>query len=327
MAKAPVCLHRPRTAIAREINTGFAGENFSAAIARVPCRINIEATSFRSVETWLTISTSEAQTLHFHVDVIGQQTIVKVSADADTAINAFEPLHDVTRDNLDVEMLPDSGRTIVNKTTFVPGVTPTFNPHGDLTPLSMTQPRPLNANGGRLNATAHQLDFTDANDLEHGGTVLSTQLTFGMLPEFKILANNWAAEYGLKSRAEVLKVSKAGINDSRVYGYQFLQNAALSTRDSVTDPNVPSIMQPPPGPSATTPDSRIGIVAVSAPTPSDSDMYLLRGDATLSERHTLTAQYFENTGTSYNRTAGSLPGFDTTFDLEGRNVMVAETWV
>lgn len=381
-----VSLRSPQTGVTREITTGAAGEYFFAAIAPGAYRITVEAPGFRGVETGLTISTSETQTLDFHLEVAGQQASVQVSADADMGINAFEPLRAVTRNTLDVEMLPNNGRSIVNMITLAPGVTPTFNPRGgNLTTLSIAQAGQLNANGGRSKATAHQLDFTDANDWEYGGIALSTQPSPDMLQEFKILTNNWAAEYGLKSSAEVLMVTKSGTNDLHGSGYDFLQNSALnardyydrsgsatpmrqnmygvtaggaikrdrlflfggwesrrtrgsspvtianvltqSARDSVTDANIKSIIQLMPLPTASTSDSRIGTVAVSAPTPSDSDMYLLRGDATLSERHTLTARYFENTGTSYNRTAGSLPGFDATFDPKGRNAMVAETWV
>jgi len=100
-----------------------------------------------------------------------------------------------------------------------------------------------------------------------------------------------------------------------------------SARDGVTDPAVKALLPLLPAASAATANPRIGTVAVSAPTPSDSDLYLVRGDASLTSRHTLALRYFQNTGTSYNRTAGSLPGYDATFDPRGRNAMLAETWV
>ncbi|MBC8165137.1 MAG: hypothetical protein H7Y20_04590 [Bryobacteraceae bacterium] len=100
-----------------------------------------------------------------------------------------------------------------------------------------------------------------------------------------------------------------------------------AARDSVTDPTVRQILSLLPLPTAPTANPRVGTIAVTAPTPSDSDQFLLRGDAVISSAHTLTLRYFQNIGTSFNRTAGSLPGFDATFDPKGRNAMVAETWV
>ena len=265
-------------------------------------------------------------------------------------------------------------------------MTPAFSPRGgNLTTLSIAQAGQVYANGGRSKASSHYLDFTDANDWEFGGIALSTQPAPDMLQEFKILTNNWAAEYGVKSNAQVLMVTRAGSNQPHGAAYDFVQNSALNARDyfdrsgkanplrqnifgfaaggaakpdrvflfggyegrrsrgsspvtianvlteraraSISDANVKQIAGLLPLPTAATANPNIGTVAVSAPSPSNGNQYLLRGDAAIRANHTLAVRYFQNTGTSYNRTAGSLPGFDATFDPQGRNAMIAETWV
>ena len=370
----------------RQLITTDDGAYFFAAVPPGSYRLRAEKEGFAPSTADLTVSTSETLTRNFKLRVASQSASVDVVASSAGELNTFEPLRSVTRGSLEMQTLPNSGRNIVNVIALAPGVTPTFSPRGgNLTTLSIAQAGQLNANGGRSKASAHYLDFTDANDWEFGGVALATQPTPDMLQEFKILTNNWAAEYGLKSNAQVLMVTRAGTNQLHGSAYDFLQNAALNSRDyfdrtgsatplrqnifgfaagapikrdriflfggyegrrnrgsspvtianvltqaardRVADPSVQSILKLLPLPTAPTSNPNIGTLAVSAPSPSDSDQFLVRGDAVLTRNHTLTGRYYQNLGTSFNRTAGSLPGFDATFDPKGRNAMLAETWV
>jgi len=369
----------------RTVTSAENGAYFFAAVAPGAYRLRAAKDAFATVSTDLTIGASETLTRDLRLPIATQQTSVEVTAEAE-AINRFEPLRAVSRSTLEIQNLPNSGRNIVNMITLAPGVTPTFSPRGgNLTTLSIAQAGQLNANGGRSKASSHYLDFTDANDWEFGGIALSTQPAPDMLQEFKILTNNWAAEYGVKSNAQVLMVTRSGSNQLHGSAYDFLQNSALNSRDyfdrsgsasplrqnifgvaaggpakrdriflfggyegrrsrgsspvtianvlteraraGVTDASVKQILNLLPLPTAPTANPNIGTVAVSAPSPSNGNQYLLRGDAVLTANHTLALRYFDNSGSSYNRTAGSLPGFDATFDPKGRNAMIAETWV
>lgn len=100
-----------------------------------------------------------------------------------------------------------------------------------------------------------------------------------------------------------------------------------TARAAVEDPTVRSILNLLPPAQTATSNPLIGTLALQTTTPSDSDQFILRGDQYFSDAHSLTMRYFQNLGTSVNRTAGSLPGFDATFDPRGRNAMVADTWV
>jgi hypothetical protein len=89
----------------------------------------------------------------------------------------------------------------------------------------------LNSNGDRSKASAHYLDFTDANDWEFGGIALATKPTPDMLAEVKLLTNKWNAEYGLESNAQVVMLTRYGTNHFHGRAYHFLQNAQLNSRD------------------------------------------------------------------------------------------------
>lgn len=386
-----VTLTSQETNASRNVRTSESGAFFFAALPPGPYRLKVEKDGFNVVAADLAVSTSETQTRNFILQVKQQDVAVEVVADVGSVVNTFEPLRSVTRSRLEIETLPNSGRNIVNMIVLSPGVSPTFNPRGgSLTTLNIAQAGQINANGGRSKASSHQLDSTDANDWEFGGVALATQPTPDMLQEFKLLTNNWAAEYGVKSNAQVLMVTRSGTNAIHGVAYEFLQNRVLNARDyfdrtgmstplrqsifgftlggpvvrnrtflfggyegrrrrgsspvflaavptesarqSVTDPSVRQLLSLLPVPTVPTANARIGTVTTTAPTPSDSDQFILRGDqyfgnGTGWNAHTVAVRYYQNLGTSYSRTANSLPGFDATFDPRGRNAMIADTWV
>ncbi|HEX9110864.1 MAG TPA: TonB-dependent receptor, partial [Terriglobales bacterium] len=56
-------------------------------------------------------------------------------------------------------------------------------------------------------------------------------ITPEMLQEFKLLTSNFSAEYGVKSNAEVIMVSKSGTNQLHGSAYDFVQNTLFNARD------------------------------------------------------------------------------------------------
>ncbi len=374
------------TQVSRSVTTAAAGVYLFSAVAPGRYRLTATKPGFRTIAADLAVYASQSTTQNFSLQVGEQSTTVAVSAEVTPIVDAGEPLRQIARDAVELEDLPSSRRDITNVIVLSPGVTPTFTPSGgNLTTLSIAQAGQLNSNGGRSKATAHQLDYTDANDWEYGGIALATQPAPDMLAEFQILTNNWNAEYGVKSNAEVLMITKSGSNELHGSAYDFLQNSALNARDffdqtgnatplrqndfglsaggaarknrtflfggyegrrtrgagntfianlptqsaraEATDPNIVSILTLLPLPTTGTSNPLIGTSAILAPSPANADLFLIRGDHYFSDRHSLTVRYFQNVGTGYNRTAGSLPAFDATFDPKGRNAMVADTWV
>ncbi len=368
----------------REAASSAAGSYFFAALPPGRYRLQASAPKFATAGIEIDVTTSQTITHNFTLALGGENSSVEVTSEA-PLLNMFEPLRAVTRNRIEIQSLPNLNRNIVNMITLAPGVTPTFHPRGgSLTTLNIAQAGQINANGGRSKASAHQLDSTDANDWEFGGIALSTQPTPDMLQEFKVLTNNWAAEYGVKSNAQVLMITRSGTNSLHGSAYNFLQNSALNARDyfdrsgkatplrqnffgltaggpilrdrlfvfggwesrrargsspvtllavpseqaraSVTDATVRGLLPLLPLPTQATANPNIGTVAASAPSPSDSDQFLLRGDPYVG-RHSIALRYFQNSGSSFNRTAGSLPQYDATFDPVGRNAMAADTWV
>jgi hypothetical protein len=77
------------------------------------------------------------------------------------------------------------------------------------------------ANGQRVSANNFQIDGTSVNSLTHGGAAVITP-NQESVKEVRVIANNYSAEYGRNSGAQILTVSQNGTND--FHGSLFLKN-------------------------------------------------------------------------------------------------------
>lgn len=216
---------------ARTFITGADGVYLFPAVPPGRYRLDVSKEGFAGASAELSVSTSLTSTQNFTLAIGTQAQTVTVTDDV-PVLDTFEPLRASTRGRLEIERLPNASRNIINIISLAPGVSPTFNPRGgQLITLTGAQAGQIAANGGRSKASAHQLDYVDANDWEFGGIALGTQPNPDMMQEFKLLANNWSAEYGVKASAQVIMVTKSGSNDFHGSAYNFLQNSALNARD------------------------------------------------------------------------------------------------
>ncbi len=385
--EATVTLTSAATQTSRQFQSGNEGTYFFAAVPPGRYSLKVEKNGFGTATADIVVTVAQTVSQNFVLQLGAQPIQLEVVAETAAQINTTEPLRSSTRDRLEIENLPNSGRNIINMISLAPGVQPTFNPRGgQLVTLTGAQAGQISANGGRSKASAHQIDFTDANDWEFGGIALGTQPTPDMMQEFKVLTNNWNAEYGVKASAQVLMITKNGTNDLHGSAYNFLQNSALNARDyldrtgratpirqnqfgftlggpiwknrtfafggyegretrgagstviatlptqaardRITDATVRDIARLLPLPTTPTANPNIGTLASQLTAPSNSDIFIVRGDQYFTANHGLTLRYFQNVGRAVNRLAGgTLPGFDANFEPQGRNAMIADNWV
>lgn len=229
---ARVTVTSAATRATRVFDTSSEGFYFFAALSPGRYEVKVEKGGFGNATAEALVSATLTTTLNINLTLGAQPVQITVVADSSTLLNSFEPLRSQTRDRLEIQSLPNSSRNVVNMISLAPGVTPTFNPRGgSLVTLTGAQAGQISANGGRSKASAHHLDFTDANDWEFGGIALGTQPVPDMMEEFKVLTNNWSAEYGVKASAQVLMITRSGSNNLHGSAYNYLQNAALNARD------------------------------------------------------------------------------------------------
>jgi hypothetical protein len=201
----------------------------------------------RTVE--LAVSSDQTVTRNLALPVGETHTTIEVTASEAAATTSSDAQRDITRTEAELANLPSIARNMISTVQLGPGVSPTNNPRGGSTfggggsfvIVLGVQSGLIAANGGRARATSVQLDYTDANDWEAGGFAPGMQaITPDMLQELKILTSNFSAEYGVKSNAQVIMVTKSGTNYLHGTAYDFVQNDAFNARDYFDQTGKPS---------------------------------------------------------------------------------------
>jgi hypothetical protein len=94
--------------------------------------------------------------------------------------------------------------------------------------------------GQREDANGFQVNGGDVKELMNGGTLIVPNLD--SISEFRILTNNFDAEYGNYSGGIVNVVTKSGANQFHGSGFEFLRNTALDAKNFF-DPSVETYRQ------------------------------------------------------------------------------------
>jgi carboxypeptidase family protein/TonB-dependent receptor-like protein len=134
--------------------------------------------------------------------------------------------------------VPLNGRAFTDLLSLQPGVAPatsinantvqdvgasTFSPSGDLNPGT------LSINGQREFANAFIVNGSDAEEDVNMGTSIVPNLD--SIAEFRILTNNFDAEYGEFSGGQINVVTKSGSNSFHGDIFEFLRNTDLDARN------------------------------------------------------------------------------------------------
>ena len=103
------------------------------------------------------------------------------------------------------------------------GATVAINPSGTLNPGNQS------ISGQREDANGFMVNGADVKELQNGGTLIIPDLD--SLAEFRVLTNNFDAEYGNYSGGIVNAVTKSGSNNLHGTGFEFLRNTDLDARN------------------------------------------------------------------------------------------------
>jgi len=103
------------------------------------------------------------------------------------------------------------------------GATVAINPSGTLNPGNQS------ISGQREDANGFMVNGADVKELQNGGTLIIPDLD--SLAEFRLLTNNFDAEYGNYAGGVVNAVTKSGSNNLHGTGFEFLRNTDLDARN------------------------------------------------------------------------------------------------
>src|SRR5581483_4426815 len=100
-----------------------------------------------------------------------------------------------------------------------------------------------NAHGGRGRANNITIDNVTSTDISNTGVggQQTSPLNFEQIKEFKLITNNFSAEYGRNSSSQLMLITRSGTNQFHGALFEFGQNNALNARDWFDRSGNPSV--------------------------------------------------------------------------------------
>ena len=187
--------------------------------------LKVELIGFKTYIQRVLVKSAERVSMNISLEVGGVTESVSVTETAVQLINTTDAQLSNSIDEKRVKELPLATRDPLVLATLSPGVVPVTAANPFLGSGS------FNANGGRGRGNNITIDNVVATDVSTtGGAGLNT-LNLDAIQELKLITNNFNAEFGRNSSAQVQIITKGGTNDFHGTAYEFLQNNALNSRD------------------------------------------------------------------------------------------------
>jgi hypothetical protein len=139
----------------------------------------------------------------------------------------------------EMTMVALNGRSFTDLLALQPGIVPMTTQQPDsivmagasvaIQPSGTLNPGNQSISGQREDANGFLINGGDVKELMNGGTSVVPNLD--SIQEFRVLTNNFDAEYGNYSGGIVNVVTKSGENEIHGSGFEFLRNTALDARN------------------------------------------------------------------------------------------------
>jgi hypothetical protein len=223
LSKASVTITSLETHQARTQVVNNAGEFNFDLLSVGNYEVKAEAVGFTASSTRVLVKTGEISSVPFKLEVGAVTETVEVSGLA-SQIDTENAQVQVSVTGANVQELPVSRNPNLIALTS-PGMAPVSQNNPYLGSGS------FNSNGGRgrgNNITVDGITATDVSVTGTGGPL--GPLNFAAIKEVKVISNNFNAEYGRNSSAQVIYITKGGTNELHGEAYEFLYNNKLNAR-------------------------------------------------------------------------------------------------
>lgn len=184
--------------------------------------VSAESPGLEKSSVQVSLDVEQRREVNFTLNLAGVATAVNVEAVAPTINTTNGEIGGVIQGR-QVANLPLNGRDITNLMLTLPGQTQETN-------SSFQFEINTSGNGNRGTTGSSYLDGMDSSDNELGGGQFGN-FNLDAISEFRVLQNNYSAEYGRGSGTIVSIVSKTGTNDFHGSAFEFLRNDKLDARN------------------------------------------------------------------------------------------------
>jgi hypothetical protein len=185
--------------------------------------ITVETGGFKTAQaTGVTLDVSQQREVNFTLALAGVASSVEVDT-TPPLINTSDATVGGLVSEEQVQTLPLNGRNISGLAMMQPGMAQDTGSMGWMGPQWIS-------NGNRGETMTATLDGSDISDSEMG-TLQFTNFNLDAIAEFKILQNNYSAQYGQGGGSVTQMVSKTGTNEFHGSAFEFLRNNAFDARN------------------------------------------------------------------------------------------------
>lgn len=221
---AKVTVRSLGTGAIREATTSDIGQFSVAQLEIGNYEVSIEKNGFKLYKETVTVRSGEKSSLDARLSVGGTDSVVTVDATVSTLDVATAQMSD-SLDTAEVQSLPNQARDPVAYATLSPGTAPVSKDNPFLGTGS------FNSNGSRGRANNITVDGIISSDISTTGEAGTGTFSYDGVQEFKLISNNFDAEFGRNSGSQVQILTKGGSNQFHGSAYWFHQNAFFNARD------------------------------------------------------------------------------------------------
>jgi len=229
---AKVTLMNVGTGLSRVLTTDVNGDYEFLAVPIGPgYAVEVEVSGFsKGLQSNITLTVNQ----NFRADVhlaVGQVTEkVEVTASAVQVQTNTNEIGNVIESKAILAM-PLNGRSYTDLLSLQPGVAPVTSLAGatERSPSGSLNPGVVSVNGARENGNSFLVNGGDVNESRDNGA--SIVPTLDAIAEFRVLTNNYDAEYGKFAGGIINVVTKSGTNTFHGDVFEFLRNDVLDARN------------------------------------------------------------------------------------------------
>jgi hypothetical protein len=193
--------------------------------------ITVEKSGFKSYSTKAIVRSGENTRLNSQLELGTAGEVVNVEATVATLDVATAQVS-TSLDSTQVVALPNQGRDPVAFATLSPGIVPVSADNG-----SFLGTGSFNSNGSRGRANNITIDNIISSDLSTTGEAGTGTFVLDGVQEFKLITNNFDAEFGRNSGSQVQVLTKSGTNQIHGTAYIYHQNVFFNARDFFAAPH------------------------------------------------------------------------------------------
>ena len=227
---ATVTIKNVSTGAARNVPTNEFGQFSAPQMETGNYQIVVDKNGFKQYAQTVVVRSGENTRLDAQLSVGTTSETVTVEGATPTLDVATAQVSE-SLNSVQIVNLPNQARDPVAYATLAPGTVPVSKDNPFLGTGS------FNSNGSRGRANNITVDGIISSDLSTTGEAGLGTFSYDGIQEFKLITNNFDAEFGRNSGSQVQIITKNGSNQFHGTAYEFYQSDAFFARDFFTPTN------------------------------------------------------------------------------------------